>query len=82
MYVFYIGMLYVVVNVFDLPKALTSLKNILPAALVGFSTMSSAAAMPVLINGAIKNSEDEDVPRRIVPFVKCNQLLTPLRIKL
>lgn len=69
LYVFYIGTLYVVVNVFDLPKALTSLKNILPAALVGFSTMSSAAAMPVLINGAIKNSEDEDVPRRIVPFI-------------
>ena len=31
--------------------------------------MSSAAAMPVLIDGATKNSKDKELPKRIVPFI-------------
>ncbi|MDP4708493.1 MAG: dicarboxylate/amino acid:cation symporter [Rickettsiaceae bacterium] len=69
LYVVYIGTLYVIVNVFDISRVFSSLKNILPAALVGFSSMSSAVAMPVLINGALKNCEDQDIPKRIVPFI-------------
>ena len=69
LYVVYIGTLYLLVNVFNIHKTFTSLKNIIPASLVGFSTMSSAAAMPVLIHGTIKNAEDQDLPKRIVPFI-------------
>jgi Na+/H+-dicarboxylate symporter len=57
------------VNGFKANKALSALKNILPATIVGFSSMSSAAAMPILIEGATKNAEDKELPKRIVPFV-------------
>jgi Na+/H+-dicarboxylate symporter len=63
------------VNGFRGNKALIALKNILPATMVGFSSMSSAAAMPVLIEGAIKNAEEADLPRRIVPFITNTHML-------
>lgn len=69
LYVSYIGFLYMLVKGFRVNKALLALKNILPATIIGFSSMSSAAAMPVLIDGATKNSKDKDLPKRIVPFI-------------
>jgi Na+/H+-dicarboxylate symporter len=75
LYIVYIGFLYMLVNGFRGNKALIALKNILPATMVGFSSMSSAAAMPVLIEGAIKNAEEADLPRRIVPFITNTHML-------
>lgn len=69
LYVGYIGFLYILVKGFRVHKALTALRNILPATIIGFSSMSSAAAMPVLIDGASRNSKDKELPKRIVPFI-------------
>lgn len=43
------------------------LKNALPAGLLGFSTMSSLATMPVTLNAAEKNSRDPEMARTIIP---------------
>jgi len=69
LYACYIGFLYMLVKGFRLKKALSALKNILPATIIGFSSMSSAAAMPILIDGASKNAKDKELPKRIVPFI-------------
>jgi Na+/H+-dicarboxylate symporter len=42
-------------------------KNMLPAAVAGFGSMSSAAAMPLTIVGAEKNSSDPDMARAVIP---------------
>lgn len=44
-----------------------SLKNMLPAAIAGFGSMSSAAAMPLTLLGTEKNSQNPDLARSIVP---------------
>jgi Na+/H+-dicarboxylate symporter len=44
-----------------------SLKNMLPAALAGFGSMSSAAAMPLTLLAAEKNSNNPDLARSIIP---------------
>lgn len=46
---------------------LQSLKNMLPAALAGFGSMSSAAAMPLTLLGVEKNSKHPDLARSIIP---------------
>jgi Na+/H+-dicarboxylate symporter len=68
-FVIYIGSLYFIICECNVKRMLTAIKNISPAGLVGFSSMSSAAAMPSLIDGAIKNAVDKNVPRSIIPFV-------------
>lgn len=65
----YIGFLYFAISKFSFKRMLERVKNILPASIVGFSAMSSAAAMPVLLDGASKNAKDENVPKSIVSFI-------------
>ncbi len=48
-------------------KALQSIKNMLPAAITGFSTMSSAAAMPLTIMGTQKNANDPYIAQSVIP---------------
>jgi len=43
------------------------IKNMLPAAIAGFGSMSSAAAMPLTIMGTEKNSRNPDLARSIIP---------------
>tara|TARA_Y100001947_G_scaffold159198_1_gene175335 strand:+ start:1633 stop:2838 length:1206 start_codon:yes stop_codon:yes gene_type:complete len=50
-------------------KGLTYIKNVLPATLTGFSTISSAAAMPVLLNSTERNLADETQARMLVPAI-------------
>lgn len=50
----YIGLIYGIVNNFNIKDFLKSLQNMFPAMIVGFSAMSSAAAMPLTILGAEK----------------------------
>jgi Na+/H+-dicarboxylate symporter len=65
--IIYIFFLYFLSNQFKLSLALSSLKNILPAAFVGFGAMSSAAAMPLTLIGAKKNARHEDISQSCIP---------------
>lgn len=48
-------------------KTLRALRTMLPAGLTGFSTMSSAATMPVTIACTEKNTNDPDLTRLVIP---------------
>ncbi|MBX7067081.1 MAG: dicarboxylate/amino acid:cation symporter [Parachlamydiales bacterium] len=43
-------------------------KNMIPAAVTGFGSMSSAAAMPLTILGAEKNAKNPEMARSIIPM--------------
>lgn len=64
----YIVFLYFFFNQFQGREAIKSLKNMMPAAIAGFGSMSSAASMPLTILGAEKNSKNIDVARSIIPL--------------
>jgi hypothetical protein len=63
----YVMVLYLIANNFVLSKTISSIKNILPAALTGFSTMSSAAAMPFTIKASEKNCKNKDIAYSVIP---------------
>jgi Na+/H+-dicarboxylate symporter len=63
----YIALIYFVASQCRLKKLLKAMRNMLPATIAGFSTMSSAAAMPLTIMGAEENSENPDLARSIIP---------------
>lgn len=63
----YIGMIYLVANRFHGQAFMKSIKNMLPAAIAGFGSMSSAAAMPLTIIGTEKNSRNPDIARSLIP---------------
>jgi len=63
----YITLLYLIANKFNSRNFAQSIKNMLPAAITGFSTMSSAAAMPLTIIGAEKNCVNKDLARSVIP---------------
>jgi Na+/H+-dicarboxylate symporter len=63
----YIGFIYLCANRFNLADGIRCLKNMLPAAIAGFGSMSSAAAMPLTILGTEKNSSNKDLARSIIP---------------
>jgi hypothetical protein len=44
-----------------------SVKNILPASIAGFGSMSSAAAMPLTLMGAEKNAPGSNLPKLAIP---------------
>jgi Na+/H+-dicarboxylate symporter len=54
----YISALYFITNNLSISRLLVTLKNMLPAAITGFSTMSSVAAMPLTLIGVKKNSNN------------------------
>lgn len=63
----YIFTAYFILNRFRLADTLYSIKNMLPAALAGFSTMSSAAAMPFTISGVKNNAKNPDLASSVIP---------------
>jgi Na+/H+-dicarboxylate symporter len=63
----YISFIYLMVNRFNIKPALRCFRNMLPATIAGFSTMSSAAAMPLTILGAEENSDHPDLARSVIP---------------
>lgn len=63
----YIAFIYLAANRFRLPAFAASIKNMLPAAIAGFGSMSSAAAMPLTIMGAEKNTNNPDQARLVIP---------------
>jgi Na+/H+-dicarboxylate symporter len=63
----YISLLYFVFNKLNIANTLSSIKNMLPAALSGFSTMSSAASMPLTLIGTERNAQNKDLVHTVVP---------------
>jgi Na+/H+-dicarboxylate symporter len=63
----YIAFIYFIANRFQSNACIASIKNMLPAAIAGFGSMSSAAAMPLTILGTEKNARNPDVARSIIP---------------
>lgn len=60
----YVACIYMVTSRF---RFIESLKNMFPAAVAGFSSMSSAAAMPLTIMGTEKNVKDKNLARLTIP---------------
>ena len=63
----YIGLIYFFATGFQYRRFVQSIKNMLPAAIAGFGSMSSAAAMPLTILGTEKNSKNPDLAQAIIP---------------
>jgi Na+/H+-dicarboxylate symporter len=63
----YIMFIYLVANRFQYRPFIQSIKNMMPAALAGLGSMSSAAAMPFTILGVEKNSKNMSLAKSIVP---------------
>lgn len=63
----YISFLYFAVSGFCLPVFLRYMKNMLPPALAGFSSMSSAASMPLTLLATEKNTGNPDFARLVIP---------------
>lgn len=64
----YIFLLYGLGVRFKFRKWVQAIKNVIPSAIGGFSTMSSAAAMPLTLGGAQKNSGDPDKASAVIPI--------------
>lgn len=65
--VIYISLLYFIGARFSPKKFIYFAKNVLPAGMMGFSTMSSMAALPLTIRAAEKNTGQIDLSRTIAP---------------
>ncbi len=63
----YITLIYLASNSFQLAPFVASIRNMLPAAIAGFGSMSSAAAMPLTIIGAEKNTSNPNQTRLVIP---------------
>ena len=63
----YISFVYLVLNKGNVKSFANSIKNMLPAAISGFSTMSSAACMPLTIIGAQNNAKNKDLVHSVIP---------------
>lgn len=65
--VIYTTSLYFLAARFSMNRAKDYIKNMLPATMTGFTSMSSAAAMPLTLIGSLKNTNDNQLVRGIVP---------------
>lgn len=63
----YIILAYFMLNNANFKNFITAIKNMLPAAISGFSTMSSAASMPLTIIGAESNAKNKDLACSVIP---------------
>lgn len=63
----YIGLAYLLLNQLRIPGFLRDLKNMLPAVISAFSTMSSAASMPLTLIGVENNVQNKELGRAVIP---------------
>jgi Na+/H+-dicarboxylate symporter len=63
----YLALLYFVGSKGNVQNFGTNIRNMIPAAISGFSTMSSAASMPLTIIGVEANAKNQVIARSIVP---------------
>jgi Na+/H+-dicarboxylate symporter len=71
----YIAALYLMGSGFKVPKFLANVRNMLPAAITGFSTMSSATALPLTIVATEKNTRSSPLARLAVPVTVNSHLI-------
>jgi Na+/H+-dicarboxylate symporter len=65
--IIYISFLFALAARFQFRRWISFLQNVLPATISGFSTMSSAASMPMTLKAAEQNTHRPDVVRAVVP---------------
>jgi len=65
----YLGVWYFIAGNFSFKQFFFYIKNVLPASLTGFSTISSAAAMPVLLLSTEKNLGNPEQARILIPAI-------------
>jgi Na+/H+-dicarboxylate symporter len=63
----YVVILYAIAASFKVSRGLCYLRNMFPACLLAFSTMSSFAAMPVTLSASEKNTQNEHLVRAVIP---------------
>lgn len=63
----YIALIYFIGSKIQKKPFLNTLKNMLPAGLTGFSTLSSAAALPITLKACEKNLDDKSMAGFLVP---------------
>lgn len=63
----YISMLYFIASGFRIRRCFELIRNMIPAGITGFSTMSSAATMPVTLEATEKNTGDEQFADLVIP---------------
>ncbi len=63
----YVLLIYYAASNFVISKWTTSVRNMLAAAISGFSTMSSAASMPLTILGTERNTKNHDLAKSVIP---------------
>ena len=66
-YIIYLPLLYFIGCGFNLQKTIRSVRNAFPAGLMGFSTMSSAAAMPLTFRAGEQNTGNEKLVKVVTP---------------
>jgi len=66
-YIAYLALLFLLAANFNFKQWLYYIKNVWPVALMGFSTMSSLATMPMTIKAAEKNTNNIELARAIIP---------------
>ncbi|WP_232295924.1 cation:dicarboxylate symporter family transporter [Candidatus Neoehrlichia procyonis] len=64
----YVILLYIISNNFILHKTILSIKNMIPALILAFSTMSSLITMPVTLSASQKNSNNY-IANIVIPSV-------------
>jgi hypothetical protein len=65
--VFYLIVMYFVAAQFNVSRWWVYVRNMIPASILGFGTMSSLAAMPVTLKASEKNTGNESMARAVVP---------------
>ena len=65
--VVYLALLYFIVSGFRLSRFFELVRNMLPAGITGFSTMSSAATMPVTLAATEKNMGNDQFADLVIP---------------
>ncbi|MBX3457877.1 MAG: cation:dicarboxylase symporter family transporter [Candidatus Paracaedibacteraceae bacterium] len=65
--VIYIGLMYAIAANFVPNRFATYIRNMFPAAFTGFTTMSSAATMPVTLDATEKNMNDKSYSQLVIP---------------
>lgn len=65
--VIYLMTIYFILNKLQLRPTFNAIKNMLPAAIGGFSTMSSAAVMPITMESVAMNAKYKTMAKTIVP---------------
>lgn len=65
--ILYIGLMYAIAANFTPSRFATYIRNMFSAAFTGFTTMSSAATMPVTLDATEKNMNDKSYSQLVIP---------------